>query len=258
VAPLVVFAALAALTLSRVLAQQLTHWQADPAVLGLSAAALVGYVVGVSVLRIRRRRWKARRTVCWIAGLALWAVTACSGAGGGRPTPLTATPTVNMPLLALALAALAAGAPVTLVTEVAPERRREALRRVLCGRLSRLLLVLLVSVAMAILARGRAMPPWPWGLLTGRNQTWGREALWGLGGVVGVLLLVAVLARLVHQENAHTAEVDRRLDAQDAARLAVTDAAVVLSYVDLEAAQFGRPWWETDPRFAGRYGTPRK
>jgi hypothetical protein len=47
------------LTLSHALAQQLTRGQADPVVMGLSAVALVSYVVGVMRLRVRQRRWNA-------------------------------------------------------------------------------------------------------------------------------------------------------------------------------------------------------
>src|SRR5215472_13775564 len=180
----------------------MSHWQADPLVLGLSAVALVGYVIGVNRLRIRQRPWNARRTVCWIAGLALWVFTACSSPSGGRSA---ATPFLSLPLLVVALAALAAGAPVTLVIEAAPWRRREPLRRALRGRLFRLLMVPLMSAALVILPTGLPTPRWSDGSLTGHNQTWGREAFWGLGGVVGVVLVIAVLARLVLQENAHTA-----------------------------------------------------
>jgi cytochrome c oxidase assembly factor CtaG len=92
----------------------------------------------------------------------------------------------------------------------------------------------------------------PWGMAPLDDQKWGGAVLWGLGDIAGVPFLAALIARVIREEKAKTVEVDRRLDAQAEAEGTVTrmpglgDSPV--------GPELTRPWWETDPRFAHRYG----
>ncbi|WP_441245476.1 cytochrome c oxidase assembly protein [Kitasatospora sp. McL0602] len=98
----------------------------------------------------------------------------------------------------------------------------------------------------------------PWGMSPELDQAWGGAVLWGLGDIAGLPFMVALIVRVIREERARTAQVDRELDAQEvaqvtAAAVAVTENAVTEQAV-AEPEQPERPWWETDPRFAGRYG----
>ncbi|WP_051941138.1 cytochrome c oxidase assembly protein [Phaeacidiphilus oryzae] len=103
----------------------------------------------------------------------------------------------------------------------------------------------------------------PWGMDPVDDVKWGGATLWGLGDIAGLPFLAALIVRVVREERTRTAEVDRQLDEAEAAEAAETAraaaAAVALGEPEPEPpAQQGlaRPWWETDPRFAHRYGRP--
>ncbi|WP_158702195.1 cytochrome c oxidase assembly protein [Kitasatospora sp. MMS16-BH015] len=87
----------------------------------------------------------------------------------------------------------------------------------------------------------------PWGMGPQLDQQWGGAVLWGLGDIAGLPFMVALIVRVIREERARTVQVDRELDAAEAAAAAVPVRQV-------EAEESDRPWWETDPRFAGRYG----
>jgi cytochrome c oxidase assembly factor CtaG len=87
----------------------------------------------------------------------------------------------------------------------------------------------------------------PWGMAPLDDQKWGGAVLWGLGDIAGVPFLAALIARVIREERARTVEVDRELDAQEEATGAVVDPSG-------NGTELTRPWWETDPRFAHRYG----
>jgi hypothetical protein len=52
---------------------------------------------------------------------------------------------------------------------------------------------------------------------------------------------------MIREDEADAAVIDAELDARDAARDAAPAQAAP------EGTQEDRPWWETDPRFAGRF-----
>jgi len=75
----------------------------------------------------------------------------------------------------------------------------------------------------------------------------GGGTLWILGDIVGLPFLAAQLIQMIREDEADAAVIDAELDARDAARAA---APAQEASGD---AQGDRPWWETDPRFAGRF-----
>lgn len=94
----------------------------------------------------------------------------------------------------------------------------------------------------------------PWGMSAQLDQSWGGAVLWGLGDIAGLPFMVALIVRVIREERVRTVEVDRELDAQEAREA----AAVVVEARPAELPEEqDRPWWETDPRFAGRYGKER-
>jgi|GEM_PF-709021 len=115
----------------------------------------------------------------------------------------------------------------------------------------------------------------PWGMSPADDQKWGGAVLWGLGDIAGVPFLVALIVRVIREEKAKTAEVDRELDRAEAEAAAASagarpvgagvaspartgsaaaEAGAVAEPGATAEAGFSRPWWETDPRFAHRYG----
>jgi cytochrome c oxidase assembly factor CtaG len=108
----------------------------------------------------------------------------------------------------------------------------------------------------------------PWGPSLPTDQVLGGGALWILGDLVGLPFLAAQLIQMIREDEADASAIDAELDAADAARAAagVTSApagAAGLSSVPAgsrsgrgaPAAGVGEPapWWESDPRFAGRF-----
>jgi cytochrome c oxidase assembly factor CtaG len=83
----------------------------------------------------------------------------------------------------------------------------------------------------------------PWGPSLTTDQVVGGGVLWILGDIVGLPFLGAQLIQMIREDEAEAVQIDAELDASELARSA-----------DPEAAAAGdRPWWETDPRFAGRF-----
>lgn len=86
-----------------------------------------------------------------------------------------------------------------------------------------------------------------WGPSLRLDQILGAGVLWLLGDLAGLPFLGALMSRMSHDDAAEAAEIDRRLDEQEAAEsaAAVTDGPV-------EAAR-PRLWWEDDPALAERF-----
>ena len=93
----------------------------------------------------------------------------------------------------------------------------------------------------------------PWGMSPRTDQSWGGAVLWGLGDIAGVPFLVALIVRVIREERARTAEVDRELDEQEAAAAAVSAVPDGAPARELPE-QGSRPWWLDDPNLAHRYG----
>jgi cytochrome c oxidase assembly factor CtaG len=87
----------------------------------------------------------------------------------------------------------------------------------------------------------------PWGPSPRTDQVIGGGALWILGDLVGLPFLAAQLIQMMREDAREAALVDAELDAAEAE---ATEGA--RSSVDVQA-QGSRPWWETDPRFTGRF-----
>jgi cytochrome c oxidase assembly factor CtaG len=81
----------------------------------------------------------------------------------------------------------------------------------------------------------------PWGPGLRTDQVLGGGTLWILGDIVGLPFLAAQLIQMIREDEAEATAVDAELDARDA--------------VASPGGQPGseQPWWESDPRFAGRF-----
>jgi len=95
----------------------------------------------------------------------------------------------------------------------------------------------------------------PWGPSLRADQVIGGGALWILGDIVGLPFLAAQLIQMIREDEQEAAIVDLELDAreQEAADQEVTGAADERL---ARAVAEGRPWWESDPRFTGRFRGP--
>jgi cytochrome c oxidase assembly factor CtaG len=80
----------------------------------------------------------------------------------------------------------------------------------------------------------------PWGPSLSTDQVLGGGALWILGDIVGLPFLAAQLIQMIREDEAEATVIDAELDARDAGPGGSGGAP-------------DRPWWESDPRFAGRF-----
>ncbi|MDH6117143.1 cytochrome c oxidase assembly protein [Kitasatospora sp. GAS204B] len=97
----------------------------------------------------------------------------------------------------------------------------------------------------------------PWGPSIAQDQTWGGNALWVLGDLVGLPFLCALIRRMIVQGREETAAVDAVLDAQYAAAAEAAQAAGAEGGEggEAEPAEVGlRPWWLDDPNLKHRFG----
>jgi cytochrome c oxidase assembly factor CtaG len=99
----------------------------------------------------------------------------------------------------------------------------------------------------------------PWGPSLATAQVIGGGALWILGDLVGLPFLAAQLMQLMREDESDAAKVDAELDARDAGRDALREAAAPAGTRDpggsgdaVESAGT-RLWWENDPRFTDRF-----
>jgi cytochrome c oxidase assembly factor CtaG len=86
----------------------------------------------------------------------------------------------------------------------------------------------------------------PWGPSLASDQVIGGGALWILGDLIGLPFLAAQLIAMIRSDEAEAAQIDAALDAEESPPPAAGLAA------GQPAAR--RPWWESDERFAGRFG----
>jgi cytochrome c oxidase assembly factor CtaG len=108
----------------------------------------------------------------------------------------------------------------------------------------------------------------PWGPSLRLDQAFGGGTLWVLGDLIGLPFLVATLFHMISEDESEAAEIDAELDAREA-RAAKTAAALPAdapARAGTPESQAGtpesqgadppppdRPWWESDPRFTGRF-----
>jgi cytochrome c oxidase assembly factor CtaG len=104
----------------------------------------------------------------------------------------------------------------------------------------------------------------PWGPSLRTDQVIGGGALWILGDLVGLPFLAAMLIQMIREDEQEAAQIDAELDAAErgtAAHAAATGADAVPGEGTpgdelAAAAAEARPWWESDPRFTGRFRGP--
>jgi cytochrome c oxidase assembly factor CtaG len=87
----------------------------------------------------------------------------------------------------------------------------------------------------------------PWGPGLRADQVIGGGALWILGDIVGLPFLAAQLIQMIREDEQEAAQVDAELDATAAAGAAGVAPA---------ATSDTQPWWQSDPRFTGRFRRP--
>ena len=86
----------------------------------------------------------------------------------------------------------------------------------------------------------------PWGPSLRTDQVLGGGVLWILGDIVGLPFLAAALIQMIREDEAEATVIDAELDARDAVAAPGGPAGGE------------QPWWQADPRFAGRFGPPGK
>jgi len=93
----------------------------------------------------------------------------------------------------------------------------------------------------------------PWGMSFHQDQLIGGGAIWVVGDLAGLPFIGALWRRMFREDRQEAAVVDTILDA-----LEVVQHAPGAEGADEEELPEGhlRPWWETDPRFSGRFGMP--
>jgi cytochrome c oxidase assembly factor CtaG len=84
----------------------------------------------------------------------------------------------------------------------------------------------------------------PWGPSVAADQVLGGGALWILGDLVGLPFLAAVLIAMIREDETEAKVIDAELDNAELPSPAVAEAS--------PPGQM-KPWWESDPRFAGRF-----
>ncbi|MFF4383119.1 cytochrome c oxidase assembly protein [Kitasatospora sp. NPDC001547] len=93
----------------------------------------------------------------------------------------------------------------------------------------------------------------PWGPSPAQDQTWGGNAFWVLGDLVGLPFLAALVRRMVVRGREEAEAVDAELDARFAAAAARARAAG-RPEEETETEAEMRPWWLDDPNLKHRYG----
>jgi cytochrome c oxidase assembly factor CtaG len=87
----------------------------------------------------------------------------------------------------------------------------------------------------------------PWGPDLRTDQAVGGGVLWILGDIVGLPFLATQLIQMIREDESDAAVIDAELDATDAAGAGRPSSGAAA------AAAGSQPWWESDPRFAGRF-----
>jgi len=96
----------------------------------------------------------------------------------------------------------------------------------------------------------------PWGPGLRADQVVGGGALWLLGDLIGLPFLAAMLIQMVREDDREARVVDAELDAADAMSAAAGPGPAAAGAGATGAAGPAQPWWESDPRFTGRFRRP--
>jgi putative copper resistance protein D len=132
-------------------------WVPDGFALAFLVLAVALYVAGVLTLRRRGDRWPVGRTVCWAAGLLVFAWATVGGLGLYSHVMFSAHMVAHMLLSMVAPIGLVLGAPVTLALRALPGPRvpgelgpRQLLLAVLHSRVARVVMHPLVAFALFV------------------------------------------------------------------------------------------------------------
>jgi cytochrome c oxidase assembly factor CtaG len=116
----------------------------------------------------------------------------------------------------------------------------------------------------------------PWGPSLRADQVVGGGAIWLIGDLIGLPFLGAMLIQMMREDEKEARAVDAELDAAEAQPGAAealprpveaglgaadpgrgtADPGQAAAGTGQAAAGTGQPWWERDPRFAGRFRPP--
>jgi cytochrome c oxidase assembly factor CtaG len=95
---------------------------------------------------------------------------------------------------------------------------------------------------------------YPWGPSLSTSQVLGGGILWIVGDIIGLPFFAAQLIHMIREDEAEAKVIDAELDARDAAIAASHPAEAIQGTPDASQGMAEeRPWWESDPRFAGRF-----
>jgi cytochrome c oxidase assembly factor CtaG/putative copper export protein len=132
-------------------------WVPDGFALTFLVLAIALYAVGVLTLRRRGDRWPAGRTVCWAAGLLVFAWATVGGLGLYSHVLFSAHMVAHMLLSMVVPIGLVLGAPVTLALRTLPGPRvpgelgpRQMLLAVLHSRVAKVVMHPLVAFALFV------------------------------------------------------------------------------------------------------------
>jgi cytochrome c oxidase assembly factor CtaG len=95
----------------------------------------------------------------------------------------------------------------------------------------------------------------PWGPGLRADQVIGGGALWLLGDLIGLPFLAAMLIQMVREDDKEARAVDAELDVAGAGP-ATAGAGPAATGTAPGTAGTAQPWWESDPRFTGRFRRP--
>jgi cytochrome c oxidase assembly factor CtaG len=100
---------------------------------------------------------------------------------------------------------------------------------------------------------------YPWGPSLSTSQVLGGGILWILGDIVGLPFFAAQLIQMIREDEAEAKVIDAELDARDAAAQGAAPSQGGVASQGAAARTGGaaddRPWWESDPRFVGRFNS---
>jgi cytochrome c oxidase assembly factor CtaG len=91
-----------------------------------------------------------------------------------------------------------------------------------------------------------------WGPSLRADQVIGGGALWILGDIVGLPFLAAQLIQMIREDEQEAARVDAELDGAPVQQATGPDVGEMAPATTAESG----PWWESDPRFTGRFQDP--
>jgi putative copper resistance protein D len=132
----------------------ITAWQLDAVALAILVVLAAGYLTAVSLASLRSgERWPLRRTLSFLAGLAVCAFATCGSIAVYDQVLFSAHMLGHLALVMVAPVLLVSGRPLRLLMTAARPAGRERLQRIVAGRAAALLTappIALAAYAVAI------------------------------------------------------------------------------------------------------------